>query len=91
MREEARGAKSTKCSCAICALQIAFDLDSHLLSEIEKHNCAIFAGAGISTEAQFAHPDTLYEALKAEVGGSENLSFPAVVLSGLPGRQETDQ
>jgi hypothetical protein len=71
--------KPDKCACAICALKIDFELDPYLLSEIEKYNCAIFAGAGISTEAKRAHPDTLYDALKAEVGSAEDLIFPALV------------
>lgn len=67
------------CACAICALQLDFELDPHLLSEIEKHNCAIFAGAGISTEARYTHPQTLYVELEQELECEEGLSFPELV------------
>lgn len=52
------------CECEICALKIDFTLDEHLVSEVEKHNCVIFAGAGISTETGGAHPDTLYDQIR---------------------------
>lgn len=67
------------CGCVLCALQIDFDLDTHLLSEIEKHNCVIFAGSGISTETQGTHPNTLYEQLKFEADEDSDLSFPELV------------
>ena len=67
------------CGCVMCALQIDFDFDDHLLSEIEKHNCVIFAGSGISTETQGTHPNTLYEQLAAEVEEESELSFPGLI------------
>lgn len=67
------------CGCAICALKIDFAIDEHLLSEIEKHNCVIFAGSGISTETGGTHPDTLYEALNDKVKAEEDLEFCELV------------
>ena len=51
----------------MCALSIDFSMDEHLLSEIERHNCVIFAGAGISTETSDTHPDTLYDQLRHQI------------------------
>jgi hypothetical protein len=48
------------CECAICALKIDFDLDKHLLEEIEGGRCIIFAGSGISTETTGAHSFSFY-------------------------------
>ncbi len=56
------------CGCEICALKIEFDIDDHLLGEIEQQNCVVFAGAGVSTETGGTHPDTLYQTLKHETG-----------------------
>lgn len=67
------------CGCVLCALQIDFDFDAHLLAEIEKYNCIIFAGSGISTETQGTHPNTLYEQLKAETDSDSDVSFPELV------------
>ena len=63
------------CGCAICALKLDFAIDQHLLSEIERQNCVIFAGAGVSTETSGAHPDTLYETIKFKVGVEDNPEF----------------
>lgn len=63
------------CGCAICTLKIDFTIDPHLLGEIEKHNCVIFAGSGISTETKYAHPDSLYETLKHHADVEEDLEF----------------
>lgn len=63
------------CECAICSLHLDFELDPHLLAEIEKHNCVIFAGSGISTETRYTHPDTLYGTLKHHAGVDEDLDF----------------
>lgn len=49
------------CECAICSLKIDFDLDTHLLQEIEAGNCVIFAGSGVSTETRGAHSFSFYE------------------------------
>ena len=49
------------CECAICSLKIDFDLDKHLLSEIESGRCVIFAGSGISTETRGAHSFSFYD------------------------------
>lgn len=66
---------SEKCECAICALSIDFSIDSHLISELEKHNYVIFAGAGISTETKGAHPSSLYQTLLDEVGSISGADF----------------
>lgn len=63
------------CGCAICALKIDFSIDTHLLGEIEKHNCVIFAGSGISTETKYTHPDSLYETLKRQADVEGDLEF----------------
>lgn len=65
------GHKPDPCACEICSLKIDFEIDSHLLSEVERQNCVIFAGAGISTETEGAHPNTLYSTLRqlADVEG----------------------
>lgn len=63
------------CGCAICALNIDFEIDDHLLGEIEKHNCVIFAGSGISTETSDTHPDTFYGTLKYHAKVEEDLEF----------------
>lgn len=49
------------CECAICSLKIDFELDSHLLQEIENGRCVIFAGSGVSTETRGAHGFSFYE------------------------------
>ena len=63
------------CGCAICALSIDFSMDDHLLSEIEKHNCVIFAGSGISTETSATHPNTLYDQLRYETKSEDEPAF----------------
>lgn len=50
-------------------------MDDHLLSEIEKHNCVIFAGAGISTETRGTHPNTLYDQLRHETKSTDYPTF----------------
>lgn len=49
------------CECAICSLKVDFDLDKHLLQEIENGRCVIFAGSGVSTETSGAHSFSFYE------------------------------
>jgi SIR2-like domain len=68
-----------ECGCEICALQIDFEIDEHLLSEIEKHNCVIFAGAGISTETHGTHPSTLYEQIREDIKHVNVTSFPSLI------------
>lgn len=68
-----------ECVCAICALNLDFELEPHLLQEIERHNCIIFAGAGISTETRYAHPDTFYDTMRAAVQCGDTPSFPDLV------------
>lgn len=63
------------CECAICALKIDFELDNHLLEEIESGRAVIFAGAGISTETSGAHSCTFYQEIGALLGGSAEESF----------------
>ncbi len=67
--------KAELCGCAICALKIDFSIDEHLLGEIEKHNCVIFAGSGISTETKNTHPDSLYGSLKHHTHTDADLDF----------------
>ena len=68
-----------ECLCAICALKIEFDLDPHLLEEIEKHNCVIFAGSGISTEFSGAHPDRFYDEVADAAGITDGRPLPQLV------------
>jgi hypothetical protein len=51
------------CECVICALNIDFEIDPHLLKEIEEGRCVIFAGSGISTETTGAHIFSFYDQL----------------------------
>ena len=67
------------CECAICSLNLAFEFDPHLISEIEKHNCVIFAGAGISTETGLTHPNSLYEQLQFATECDGEIEFPELV------------
>lgn len=67
--------EQSECGCAICSLQLNFELDPHLTSEIEKHNCVVFAGSGISTETRYTHPDTLYETLRHHAKVDADLDF----------------
>lgn len=66
---------SELCGCAICALKIDFAIDTHRIGEIEKHNCVIFAGSGISTETNRTHPSTLYHTLKRHADVDTDLEF----------------
>lgn len=61
------------CECAICALKLEFELDEHLLEEIENGRCVIFAGSGISTETSGAHSFSFYQQIAnlVECGGNE--------------------
>lgn len=67
------------CKCAICALKLDFELNAHLLNEIEQARCVVFAGAGVSTETSGAHSFTFYDQIADLVGGAENKSFPELV------------
>ena len=67
------------CECAVCALKIDFELEPHLLEEIEHGRCVIFAGAGISTETSGAHQISLYETLRAQISAEGGETFPRVV------------
>ncbi len=61
------------CECAICSLKLDFELDLHLLDEIEAGRCVVFAGAGISTETRGAHDYSFYEQIAqlTDVKGNE--------------------
>lgn len=67
------------CLCAICSINLDFNFDNHLLEEIERHNCIIFAGAGISTESKLVFPDSFYDQIKALVETDDNLPFPELM------------
>lgn len=67
------------CGCSICDLAIDFEIDQHLLGEIEKHNCVIFAGAGVSTETGYTHPNTLYDSLRYQAEIEDKPEFWEVV------------
>lgn len=67
------------CGCSICDLAIDFEIDHHLLGEIEKQNCVIFAGAGVSTETGYTHPNTLYDSLRHEAKIKDKPEFWEVV------------
>lgn len=77
--EQMKAAKPEPCECVICADRLDFDLDAHLLREIERRNCVLFAGAGISTEGTHAHCNTFYEEVAAEVGAEGDLPFPELM------------
>ena len=63
------------CECAICSLKIDFDLDKHLLHEIENGRCVIFAGSGISTETRGAHSFSFYKQIANLVDSDETEPF----------------
>jgi hypothetical protein len=63
------------CECAICALKLEFELDGHLLEEIENGRCVIFAGSGISTETSGAHSFSFYQQIANLVECSGNETF----------------
>jgi hypothetical protein len=67
------------CECAICALKLDFDLDAHLLNEIENGRCVIFAGAGISTETNGAHNSSFYDEIAHLSGVKDGRPFPELV------------
>jgi DNA-binding Lrp family transcriptional regulator len=68
------------CTCAYCSHALEFELDDFLLSELMHGNVVIFAGAGVSTENNLAHPHTLYDSVIAEIGeASRGLAFPDAV------------
>jgi hypothetical protein len=92
--EPVNAAEQVSCACALCALKIDFSFDSHLLSEIERHNCVLFAGAGISTETGYTHPFKLYEQIKTKTECERDPPFPELVdiFEARPnGRQELIQ
>lgn len=67
------------CGCSICDLAIDFEIDPHLVGEVEKQNCVIFAGAGVSTETGYTHPNTLYDSLRYEAKIEDKPEFWKVV------------
>lgn len=67
------------CDCAICSLKLDFQLDPHLIDEIESGRCVVFAGAGISTETRGAHAFSFYEQLARLTDATGDESFPELV------------
>lgn len=67
------------CACALCALKFDFGLSPSLFREIERYDAVLFAGAGISTEGRYTHPNTLYQQLIFETESEDNPSFPELV------------
>lgn len=67
------------CECQFCALKLDFEIDAHLLEEIEGGRGVIFAGAGISTETTGAHESSLYDVLKSKVCATGRETFPEIV------------
>lgn len=67
------------CECAICAVRLDFELDPHLISEIENGRCVIFAGAGISTETTGAHSNSFYDEISHLIGIDDGRSFPKLI------------
>ena len=83
--------QGTECFCVLCQHKLDFDIDDHLLDEIEADNCFVFAGAGISTETANCHADSLYDELRSLAMLEDSPSFPSVVdeVEKLPnGRQK---
>jgi NAD-dependent SIR2 family protein deacetylase len=46
---------------------------------VEHRDCVVFAGAGISTETRYTHPNTFYDTLRAAVECQDTPPFPALV------------
>lgn len=67
------------CECVVCALKLDFDLDAHLLNEIEEGRCVIFAGAGISTETTGAHTDSFYDEIAHLANVKDGRPFPELI------------
>lgn len=67
--------------CLICKNTQAFDLPSHLLSELQKQNVVLFAGAGVSTENKTVFPHTLYQEVREELKLPKDqfLEFPLLM------------
>jgi hypothetical protein len=68
-----------ECKCALCRNNKDFETPRHLISQIERGDLVIFAGAGISTENRDICIDTLYDRLAHELGVDKTLPFPRLV------------
>ncbi|MEP0392713.1 MAG: SIR2 family protein [Erythrobacter sp.] len=79
MHNETASDPENACECAICSLRIDFEMDEHLLEEIEQGRCVIFAGAGVSTETDGAHSFSFFEQLAAKVDGEEPNDFCSLI------------
>lgn len=81
------------CQCPVCKVTLDFELDNDLVTEIDKGNAVIFAGAGISTESRMVYNRTFYEEImlamlvsghpalmkQRKEGGSSPPSFPELM------------
>lgn len=63
------------CECACCKNNFKFDFSDHLLEEIGKGNCVIFAGSGVSTENANAFSHSLYSEIQHKLSEKDGLSF----------------
>ncbi|MGC1862904.1 MAG: SIR2 family protein [Methylocystis sp.] len=68
-----------ECKCAFCKNDHEVDIPKHLIDELLKENIVVFAGAGISTENRDSAGDTFYDVVSHEMGGAQDVSFPALM------------
>jgi hypothetical protein len=68
-------------NCAVCRNNLPFELPPDIPLALKERRLALFAGAGISTEAQGVFPSTFYQEIVDELGlaPSADRSFPAVM------------
>lgn len=66
--------------CDVCRRNRTFKLPTQVVQAAKRGRLLVFAGAGISTEASAVYPETLYERLSAELGGTHaGYSFPELM------------
>lgn len=74
------GRDSTDCDCDSCRNEHDFTLSDELMSEVLAGNVAVFAGAGVSTEARSVLKYTFYESVASQLGDvSCALAFPELM------------
>jgi len=68
-------------NCAGCQTRFHFEMPEEIPRAVKEGRLALFAGAGVSTEARGVFPHTFYEEIAAELGIdlSEDLPFPALM------------
>src|SRR5260221_14023455 len=55
--------ENEKCTCAMCRLNVPFEMPDDIVDECLKGNIVLFAGAGVSTEDRMVLPQTFYEVI----------------------------